>query len=415
MPMSMTMTIRSRFGPLALVMILLLTGSGVATGQPPTDTLSYQLVSAEVSRTPPRVGFVVVEFGKSMPARYLAAANQTLSPAPEWTILLRDLRSPATVTTVEVKAVVVPDAPAQDRLVVLQPATPVDPATHQIKVQLLQGNFPEVVVSQPRRQGASAFYGPARGKDDADIYFKGLVLATTDTSPAYSIDAKGAYYTKLGAKGGGLGAKATYAVDKASDIGPDSITANVAYSKVFVFAPATGLVLAADAFGFELDAKNETRNVRSSATGQFVFPSIQLGPKSFATADALVGYEAGHNSTNAVTANSLGSLWRTVLGGNGYLVLKGTPGIPRIDLTASWRVRLLGQDEPFTKRRNGANVTELSDSARHLVTVGGAFMVTEALGLSIAYRHGSEPPAYKYVGHRAELGVVFKLTQVNKG
>lgn len=388
---------------------------GLAAGQRATDTLSYELVSAEVSRDPARLGFVVIEFGSSLPDRYLKAGNQTLTPASEWTIQLRDIKKPSTVTSVQVLAVFVARDPEQNRLVALQPATPVDPSTHQIRVQLLEANFPDVLVNQPRKQGPSAFYGPAKGKDDADIYFKGLVVASSDAGPAYSIDAKAGYFRRLGTTGGSLGAKATYVVDRASDIGPDSITANISYSKVLVFAPAAGLVLGADAIGFELDSKNDTRNVRSSAVGQFVFPSARLYAKSFATADLLVGYEAGHNSTNAVTANSLGWFSRLALGGNGYVLLRGTPGIPRIDVTASWKVRLLAQNEPFTERRGGANVTELSDSPRHLLTINGALMITKALGLSIGYRHGSEPPAYKHVGHRGEIGLVFKLTQVDKG
>lgn len=161
--------------------------------------------------------------------------------------------------------------------------------------------------------------------------------------------------------------------------------------------------------------RTTTRGTFESAVGQFVFPSARLYAGSFATADVLVGFEAGHNSTNAVTANSLGSFSRLIFGGNGYVLLRGTPGIPRIDVTASWKVRLLAQDEPFTEQRSGTNVTELSDSPRHLATITGALMITKALGLSIGYRHGCEPPAYKYVRHRGEIGLVFKLTQVDKG
>ena len=42
-------------------------------------------------------------------------------------------------------------------------------------------------------------------------------------------------------------------------------------------------------------------------------------------------------------------------------------------------------------------------------------MVNKSLGFSVGYRHGSEPPTYKYVNHRGEVGLVFKLKQVNKG
>jgi hypothetical protein len=271
------------------------------------------------------------------------------------------------------------------------------------------------VLNQPAKQGVAANYGPAKGKDDADLYFKGLVIGATDSGPKYSIDAKGGYFRGLGSHRGSIGATATYVVDKASDVGPDSITANVKYTKVFVWAAATGLIVDADVVGWEFNAANDTRNLRSSGIGQFVFRSAPLGPKSYVTGDLVVGFEGGHNDTNTLAADSLGGFWRTVLGGNGYLLLQGTPIVPRIDITGSWKVRVLAQDEPFTHRVDGAIVTELSDEARHLVSVNAALMISKALGFSIGYRHGSEPPAYNHVGHRAEIGFVLKLKQIDKG
>jgi hypothetical protein len=40
------------------------------------------------------------------------------------------------------------------------------------------------------KQGAEAAFGPANGKDDADLYFKGLVVSSRGSGPAYSVDAK---------------------------------------------------------------------------------------------------------------------------------------------------------------------------------------------------------------------------------
>jgi hypothetical protein len=189
---------RPRFVATALISFSTMMAPALARGQAARDTLSYELVSAEISRDPARLGFVVVEFGRSLPARYLEAGNRTLSPAPEWTIQLREIANPSVVTTVEVSGVFVASDSAQTRLVALQPATPVDASTHQIRVQLLEANFPEVTVRQPKKQGADGFYGPAKGKDDADIYFKGLIVGTSGAAAAYSIDAKGAYYFPLG-------------------------------------------------------------------------------------------------------------------------------------------------------------------------------------------------------------------------
>jgi len=299
--------------------------------------------------------------------------------------------------------------------VTLEPAAPLDPAREEIHIRMLHANFPEVIVDQPVKQRAAAFYGAAKGKDDADLYFKGLIVAGNDASPSYSVDGKAGYFFAIGSKGGSVGAETTYLVDKASDLGPDSITAGVAYSKVFAFAAATGIIVDASVFDFEFDADNDTRNVVSKASGRFVFPSAHLYGSSYAAADVMGGYEAGKNQAASGAADSLGALWRTVLGANGYLLIKGVPGFDRIDVSAGWKVRLLAQDEPFTERVNDVLVTTLTDRARHIVTMTSALMVSKALGLSIGYRHGSEPPAYKDVRHRWEIGLVLKLAQVDKG
>ena len=296
------------------VLALLISVASPIAAQPAKDTLTYELVSAEVSSAAGREGMVNVEFGRSLPARYANAPNQSLSPAPEWSIETRDRKDPASRKTIGVLRVIVGASPSQDRLVTLEPAAPLDPATQEIHVRMLQANFPEVIVDQPAKQGATAFYGPAKGKDDADLYFKGLVVAGSDSKPSYSVDAKAGYFFALGSKGGSLGAETTYVVDKASDIGPDSITVSVAYSKVFAWVAATGLIVDADAFEFEFDADNETRNVVSTASGQFVFPSAHLRGASYAAADVVAGYEAGQNQAVGGANDSLGGLWRTVLG-----------------------------------------------------------------------------------------------------
>ena len=383
-----------------------------ALAQPAKDTLSYELVSATISQTPPRAGFIVIEFGRTIPRRYLTAGNTTLPTGTEWTIETRERVNPANLQTVAVTEVFVAADPALNRLVAVKPATPLDPATHQIRVRLLEGNFPDVIVAQPRKAGASAFYGNSKGKDDADIYFKGLAVGTTGSKPAYTIDAKFAYQRTLGANGGSFGAATTYNVDKASDIGPDTITVTTAYSKVFVWNAATGLILDVDPAGLELDSKNDTRNFRSTGRGQFVVPSAKVGARSYVTGDLTLGYEAGRTEKGDASATGI---WRTLVGAGGYALLQGGSVVKRIDITASWVMRLLAQDEPMTKLVDGVSSTTRTDEARHLVTVTGALMVSKALGFSIGYRHGSEPPTYKYVKHRGEVGVVIKLKQVDKG
>jgi hypothetical protein len=139
-------------------------------------------------------------------------------------------------------------------------------------------------------------------------------------------------------------------VDKASDIGPDTITVTTAYSKVFVWGAATGLVLNVDPFGFELDANNDTRNIRSGAQGQFVVPSARVGAKSYVTGDLTLGYEAGRTAKGDAPDDARG-IWRTVVGAGGYALLQGGSVVKRIDITASWTVRVIAQDEPADQAR----------------------------------------------------------------
>lgn len=186
------------------------------------------------------------------------------------------------------------------------------------------------------------------------------------------------------------------------------------YSKVLVFAPATGLLLNVDPVGYELDAANKTRNLRTAARGQFVMPSAKVGAKSYVTGDFVLGYEAGRQQKLGDVPVEQ-NIWRTVMGANGYALIQGGPVVKRIDLTASWIVRLLSQNEPLTSLKDGASVSVSNDEARHLFTASGVFMINKGLGFSVGYRHGSEPPTYKYVKHRGEVGMVVKLKQINKG
>ena len=265
-----------------------------AAAQPAKDTLSYELVSATMSQTAPRAGFVLIEFGRTILKRYLAAGNTTQPTGTEWTIETRERANPANVQTVSVTEVFVAADPALNRLVALKPSVPLDPATHQIRVRLLEGNYPEVIVAQPKKTGASGFYGPSKGKDDSDIYFKGLAVGTSGSAPAYTIDAKYAYEQSLGVQGGSLGGAVNYNVDKASDIGPDTITVTSTYSKVFVFDATRNWSSAVGA--------------RSLPTSTTPMPSPQTSSPPRQTA----AYRPGRRASRCL-ARAVRRRWRAVL------------------------------------------------------------------------------------------------------
>ena len=103
--------------PLHRVFTLMLAALGIsasAAAQPAKDTLSYELVSATISSTPPRAGFVIVEFGKTIPKRYLSAGNTTLPTGTEWTIETRERTNTANLQTVAETAVFVAAEPGPE-------------------------------------------------------------------------------------------------------------------------------------------------------------------------------------------------------------------------------------------------------------------------------------------------------------
>jgi len=393
----------------------------------PKDTLSYELVEASVSREGSRNGQIIVAFGDSMPNTYVnapadpaetARAGLRMSvglPGDRWLIERIDQHNPTSIRRIVPKTVRVVGS-ALDRLVMLELTDRITPQIEEderIRVHYLDANFPEVVVRAVKKTSADAFYAAAKAKADADLYFKGTIVTSSVGDPNYSIDSKVAYFQDLGANGGSMGARATFVVDNATNLDPDSVTAGASYAKVLVFGPSTGLIINADLIGFEFD-KKETRNLRTTATVQLVVPSIHLGGYRYITADVSAGYEIGRNQTST-TPRDDAAIRRVLFGADGYLLIPSFWSIQRIEVSASWTVRWLGTAEPFTAATTGAAVTTTTDNSRHLVLADLTLMFNKALGASVGYRNGSEPPDFKEVRNRTTIGLVLKLKQAHKG
>jgi hypothetical protein len=190
--------------------------------------LSHELVSATISQTPPRAGFIVIEFGRTIPRRYLTAGNTTLPTGTEWTIETRERVNPANLQTVAVTEVARGRRPGAQPPRRREARNAAGSATHQIRVRLRR-KLSRRIVAQPRKAGASAFYGTSKGKDDADIYFKGLRSARQDRScdcdrRPVRVSANAGRERRI------VGAATTYNVDKASDIGPERSIATTGIS-----------------------------------------------------------------------------------------------------------------------------------------------------------------------------------------
>ena len=288
-----------------------------------------------------------------------------------------------------------------------------DPSTHRIVVRLQLPNFPEFAIGEPKKTGARKAFGAAKSKDDSDIYFSGTAVGAHGSKPLYSFESKLGYLFSLKEKGT-LGPRAEVGAASESNIDPDSIKASVTYEKVFVFGPARGLILRSDALGLEFDTENRTRNLVTELSGTLVLPPARLSESTFAAVDFMAGFEGGHNYRHKLNEAGLGNLWRWKFGANAYLVALNPPVFKRIDFSATYKVRLLSSAEPFTETINDEEVTTLRKKARHHVGSDLDFMFSDALGMTLKYRYGSLPPAFKFVDHSASVGLTFKLKQANK-
>ena len=374
------------------------------------DKLTYVLTIAR--KLPPGENpdqnKIEVGFGKSFPVKE-AAENRD-----NW--LVRSLDEKGNELEYKPVRAKVFDADPTQNLVILEmneklnPGGDLDIATHRITIRFKQANFPDVVLGQSEKKSVTKTFVAAKGKPDADIYFSGSAAGARGSKPLYSFESKLGYLWDLQRRGS-LGLRATVDAASESNIDPDSITASGTYEKIFVFAPATGFILKSDFLGTEFDTKNRTRNLTSKVDGTFVIPSLHISENNFATADFLFGGEGGHNYRHKLNEHGLGNFWRWKFGMTAYFVALNPPGLKRINFTTEYKVRLPRSDEPFTQEINGKDVTTLEKKPRHYVASDLDLMFSKAFGITIKYRYGSLPPAFKFIDHSASIGLTFQIKQ----
>ncbi|HYJ87337.1 MAG TPA: hypothetical protein VEW46_14845 [Pyrinomonadaceae bacterium] len=300
-------------------------------------------------------------------------------------------------------------APDED----LNPKGSLDRATHRIIIVYQQQNLPTVTLGQLKKKGAQKIFTAAKGKKDADIYLSGSATGQRGSGPIYSIDAKAGYLQSL-KRAGAIGARATFVADEGSDIDPDSITATATYQKIFVVRSPWGFILNSDFLGGEFDRENTTRNVTTGLDGTLVLPSAKLGETNYATMDFMGGFEAGYNYEHPLNPKGLGNFWRPKVGVNAYFVALKPRIFQRVNISANYLLRLPRSAEPFTEKINGTKVTSLTTRPRHHVGIDLGLMFTSSYGLTISYRHGSLPPAFKFVDNKVSVGFTLQLKQANK-
>ena len=344
---------------------------------------------------------VEVRFGKDIPP------DTDLTIADNW--LIRTV-SAGTVGQFHPASVTVAHPPTGS-IATLNPGRALDPSTERITILLQIANFPEFTVGEADKRDT---FTKAKGKDDADIYFSGSAVGARGSKPLYAFESKLGYLFDLG-KIGSFGPRAAVNAASESNIDPDSIKATATYQKVFPFGPAgQGIILNSDALGVEFDTENRTRNLATELSGILVLPSARLGEGAFAAIDFMTGFEAGHNYRHKLNEDGLGNFWRWKFGATAYFIALHPPLFKRIDFNAEYKVRLLNSAEPFTKTINDQDVTTLKKGPRHYFGSDLDFMFSDLLGISLKYRYGSIPPAFKFVNHAVSIGLTFKIKQARK-
>lgn len=433
----------------AWAVLLPLSVSSFAQTAAPSDKLTYVLVSADLRARAPFDGQLLIEFGKSFPQEYIDAADDTsiaggirfsvpIQPRGEWlvqSIRIKESALPGSGTSEMIgvasflKPVSVRVAGAPENKLLLLDMGNLDalvsnsrtttlrerlnPATHKITIIYRQANFPSVVLAAPQKKGAAKAFTAAKGKSDADIYFSGTATAARGSGPLYSIEAKARYLFSL-RRYGAIGAGGTFVSDEGSDVDPDSITVAGSYEKVFVFAPANGVIVRSDFLGGEFDKKKSTKNLTTGLEATLVLPSAQFGETNFAGIDFLGGFEGGKNYKSVPDPDGIGGFWRWKGGANAYLVALRPPFFNRITFDTEYRLRLPRQAEPFTEKIEGEKVTTLTKKPRHYVGSDLNLLFSPAYGLSLKYRYGSLPPAFSFVNHKVSLGFTLQVKQANK-
>lgn len=445
-----------RFGLLSfLAAALFLLVPAAARAQDPVDKLTYVLTNALIKPDVPLRGRIEVAFGESMPKEYVSAAVDTTfsatSPAnpagipfsvsldaADWRVLATRIATVAGSTEVvgdtfwlKPSAVRREGSPGQ-RLIVLdfsgtfnaatglyevtgQAPDRLDTKTHQLIVQFRQANFPNVTLGKPQKKGAKKAYTAAKGAKDADIYLSGTITAADRSKPAYSLESRFAYLHSL-KRFGAFGGSVAIDAKEESNIDPDSIRAGATYEYVHPFRNpvGTGLVLRSTVVGGEFNRKNTVRNLITGLDGTLVLPSAQLGESIFATVDATFGFEAGNNYRNKLAPQGIGAFWRPKFGAAAYFLALKTPFFDRISFNTNYEVRLPRSAEIYSEMQGDTEVFSLTKKPRHRIGSDLNFMFTDAYGLSLQYRYGTLPPAFKLERPNVKLGFILQLKQANK-
>lgn len=256
--------------------------------------------------------------------------------------------------------------------------------------------------------------------DAADLYFKGVV-APGHTTTVNSVDLKLAFawhFSRVDLK-----PSLVYKHDGSDDKDPDVLSSRLS---LVHYGTVSWIV---DTPVIESDAEAKTVNIGGGATGIWShhFDGRRTDPKTNVRVlswafepEVSAGLESGGNTKN-LYANNLGEK-----GGSGaylravpriaaFVSVPGIGPIQKVIVSAEYLVRILARDELFLETRDLPDDVSIKPAldrhARSHTQASVKLMVTEWFGLEAGYEHGTLPPAFKFVNHKATVSLVFMAAQ----
>jgi hypothetical protein len=275
-----------------------------------------------------------------------------------------------------------------------------------------------------------------KGKEDADLYFFGSVLAGSSTKPIYAIDLKLKYTDAISGSAWDWGVEALVMANAKdeppndrSQIDPDSIRGALTFDYLNgkTGRPATWIKLALKPAAGEFTRKNAVSNFVPSVRLYWLGPSASNESAIFEFLP-FVGFEAGWNLNQPsklfdqdVDLAGYRGIFRVVPGAKtGFYLLKSgkfkKDDFYRLWFEGLYELRLPRTDEPFVETQfanteekvKRIKVTRLTQKPRHFVEVSANVNITPRFGLRAQYRYGSVPPLFEFVDHQVSIGLTFK-------
>ena len=294
--------------------------------------------------------------------------------------------------------------------------------------------------------GASGAVAGAKSAkaDDADIAFKGSLTKTGDDDAVNTIDAYAGYMRAIvrppmaeqKAKYlGRVGFYGQFKSSKSTSAAPDSVLLYGVYQRELgrggFRGPFQTPCLSVRVPGLELDKEGDQRNwvaspvitlpIRLFTTGRLgaLEPGLSIPVLTFQAGTELVKPE--HSALGTRNWRARGLLGAAL--STGYAPER--VWVDSIELTASYVVRVLSDDEVFKDARRapidpatgkqGKAVFELGSQKRDLAAVDFTYRPVKWVGLSVKYEYGSEPPVFELKDHTFTFGLAFALKQTSFG